>query len=196
MYYVAGHSSDKSSKCEDLNGNNTESSEEKEPLLIVQVAKREDKNEPRDVALFMNPRLKYCLPPFVCNVYDNLLAITVSVKNVEANSIAHKFLEGNSGIHVLLTSMGSGFFPIHYSLCIKIRQDAVSGESFTVEPWDNNVVFTVRLNQHDDDGIAHYFAGIDDQFMEERSLTTAHSLKNKFQEITVINFVKFMHKVI
>lgn len=132
---------------------------------------------------FMNPNIKYSIPAFTCNVYDNILAITVHVKNVDSESIYHKSLGGNSGIHVLLTSVGAGFFPVYYSICIKISEDSVDPNSLTVEPWDNNVVITVALKSTD---FRRYYVGIDEEFMESKEFSSAISVKNKLQELMVI----------
>lgn len=132
---------------------------------------------------FIDPSLKYSLPPFICNIYDNQLAITVNVKNVDPDSIRHRILHNNLGIHVLLTSVGAGFFPQYYSLCLKIHEDSVVPDSLTIEPWDNNVVFTVTLKSTKN--LARYYVGLTDEFMEEKDFPTAAAFKNQLKELTV-----------
>ncbi|XP_015605185.1 protein kintoun [Cephus cinctus] len=132
---------------------------------------------------FMDPNVKYSLPPFTCNLYDNLLAITVNVKNVDPESIRHRTLDNDSGIHVLLTSIGAGFYPVCYSLCLKIHDHSVDPTSLTVEPWDNNVVFTLSLKNSND--IGSYSVGLNEEFMEQKDLPAATSLKKKFDELMV-----------
>ena len=132
---------------------------------------------------FMNPNIKYSIPAFTCNMYDNILAITIHVKNVDSESICHKSLEGNSGIHVLLTSVGTGFFPVYYSICIKISEDSIDPNSLKVEPWDNNVIITVALKSAD---FSRYYVGLDEEFMEAKEFSSATSIKNKLQELMVM----------
>ncbi|XP_076241617.1 PIH1 domain-containing protein Nop17-like isoform X2 [Calliopsis andreniformis] len=133
---------------------------------------------------FLDPSIKYSLPTFTCNIYDNQLAITVNVKNVDPNFIRHRILQNNLGIHVLLTSVGAGFFPQHYSLCLKIHEDSVDPDSLTIEPWDNNVVFTVTLKSTKN--LARYYIGLTQEFMEEKDFPTAASFKNQLRELTAI----------
>ncbi|XP_076679486.1 PIH1 domain-containing protein Nop17-like isoform X1 [Andrena cerasifolii] len=133
---------------------------------------------------FIDPSIKYSLPPFICNIYDNQLAITVNVKNVDPNSIRHRILRNNLGIHVLLTSVGAGFFPQHFSLCIKIQEDSVDPDSLTIEPWDNNTVFTVTLKNAE--SLIRYYVGVTDDFMEEKEFPTAAAFKNQLKELTAM----------
>lgn len=132
---------------------------------------------------FMNPSIKYNLPPYTCNIYNNQLAIVINVKNVNPDAIRHKILDDNTGIHILLTSMGTGFFPQYYSLCLKIGDGCVEPETLTIEPWDNNVVFSIIVK--DMENIAQYFVGMDTEFMEGKDLPTVMSFTNKFKELMV-----------
>ncbi|XP_076631066.1 PIH1 domain-containing protein Nop17-like isoform X3 [Colletes latitarsis] len=137
-----------------------------------------------EIDTFMDSNIKYSLPPFTCNIYDSQLAITVNVKNVDPNSIRHRILQNNVGIHVLLSSVGAGFFPQHYSLCLKISEDSVDPDSLSSEPWDNNVVFTVTLKNTEN--LARYYVGRNDEFMEEKDFPTAASFKNQLKELTIM----------
>lgn len=139
---------------------------------------------PETADTFMSPNVKYNLPAYTCNVYNNQLAVTVNVKNVIPDTIRHKILDNNAGLHVLLTSVGAGFFPQYYSLCLKIGDHSVEPESLAIEPWDNNVVFSVAVNNIEN--VKQYSAGLDTQFMEEKDLPTAASFRSKFQELMVI----------
>ncbi|XP_071867910.1 PIH1 domain-containing protein Nop17-like isoform X1 [Bombus fervidus] len=131
---------------------------------------------------FLDPSIKYSLPTFICNIYKNQLTITVNVKNVNPDSIRYRILQNNLGIHILLTSVGTGFFPQHYSLCLKITENSVNPHSVTVEPWDNNVVFTITLT--DVENLAEYYVGINEEFMEQKHFPTVASLKNQLEELT------------
>lgn len=133
---------------------------------------------------FMNPNIKYNLPPYACNIYNNQLAVTINVKNVNPDEIYHKILDNNAGIHILLTSIGAGFFAQYYSLCFKIGDDCVEPETLTIEPWDNNVVFSITVR--DIENATQYFVGVDMEFMEAKDLPTTASFTNKFKELMVI----------
>lgn len=133
---------------------------------------------------FMNPNIKYNLPPYACNIYNNQLAVTINVKNVNPDEICHKILDNNAGIHVLLTSIGAGFFAQYYSLCLKIGDGCIEPETLTIEPWDNNVVFSITVR--DIENVTQYFVGVDMEFMEAKDLPTTASFTNKFKELMVI----------
>ncbi|XP_029044984.2 LOW QUALITY PROTEIN: protein kintoun [Osmia bicornis bicornis] len=162
---------------------------------VLETTKLEDKSENSenrsDTALrtsientdtFTDPSIKYSLPTFISNLYENQLAITINVKNVDPNSIRHKILQNDSGVHVLLTSIGAGFYPQHYSLCLKINEDSVDPNSFTVDPWDNNVVFSIKLINTEN--LARYYVGVTEEFMEEKDLPTVLSFQNRLKELT------------
>ena len=136
----------------------------------------------KNINTFLDPSIKYSLPTFICNIYKNQLTITVNVKNVNPDSIRYRILQNNLGIHTLLTSVGTGFFPQHYSLCLKITENSVNPHSVTVEPWDNNVVFTITLT--DVENLAEYYVGINEEFMEQKHFPTVASLKNQLEELT------------
>ena len=131
----------------------------------------------------MNPNVKYTIPPFVCNVYDDNFVITVNVKNVDPESIRHRLLQENSGIHIVLSSIGSGFFPGFYALCLKIHENSIVPDTIGVEPWDNNVVFTLRLN--DTSEFSRYRVGLDEEFMEVKELPSTVSLTDEFNKLMV-----------
>ncbi|XP_058810818.1 protein kintoun [Phymastichus coffea] len=130
---------------------------------------------------FMNPYLKYSLPAFTCNLYDDVLAITIHIKNVDAESIQHTTLENDAGLHILLTSIGAGFFPVYYSLCLKVDNNEIIPDTLTTEPWDNNVVISVKIKNPK--YLSRYFAGIDEKNMEAKELFIAASIKNKLQAL-------------
>ncbi|XP_012214788.1 protein kintoun [Linepithema humile] len=134
-----------------------------------------------EIDAFMIPSIKYNLPAYACNIYNNQLAVTINVKNVNSETIRHKILDNNAGIHILLTSVGAGFFPQYYSLCLKIGDGYIKPETLTIEPWDNNVVFSVTVK--DIENITQYFIGVDTEFMEGRDLPTVASFTSKFKEL-------------
>ncbi|XP_019885188.1 protein kintoun isoform X1 [Camponotus floridanus] len=130
---------------------------------------------------FMNPNIKYNFPPYSCNIYNNQLAVTINVKNVNPDEICHKILDNNAGIHILLTSIGAGFFAQYYSLCLKIEDGCIEPETLSIEPWDNNVVFSITVRNIEN--VTQYFVGVDMEFMEAKDLPTTASFTNKFKEL-------------
>ncbi|XP_012248656.1 protein kintoun isoform X2 [Bombus impatiens] len=139
----------------------------------------------KNISTFLDPSIKYSLPTFTCNLCKNQLTITVNLKNVNPDSIRYRILQNNLGIHALLTSVGTGFFPQHYSLCLKITENSVNPDSVTVEPWDNNVVFTIMLK--DMENLEQYYVGIDEEFMEQKHFSNVASFKNQLEKLTTKN---------
>lgn len=133
---------------------------------------------------FMNPHLKYSLPTFTCNLYDDGLAITVHIKNVDSESIQHMILKNDAGLHILLTSVGAGFFPVYYSLRLKVDNNEVIPDTLMIEPWDNNVVISVKIKNPKN--LTRYYAGVDEENMEVKELFMAASIKNKLQALSVM----------
>ncbi|XP_025601810.2 protein kintoun [Athalia rosae] len=133
---------------------------------------------------FMNPNIKYSIPAFTCNLYDKIIAFTIHLKNVDPASIQHRTLEQNCGVHLILTSVGAGFFPVYYSLCFKTPSgESIKPESLTIEPWDNNVILTVAVDSSKE--LTQYYVGIDEEFMELKNLPTAVSITNKLKELMI-----------
>lgn len=157
--------------------------------------KSERAEECRDTALrtsngkdtaeeFLSPDIKYTLPAFTCNIYDNQLAVTINVKNVDPSSIRHRIIPpADAGLHVTLASIGAGLFPQYYSLCLKLGERSLDPDSLAIEPWDNNVVCAIGLRNTET--LSRYYVGLDEELMEERDLPTAASFKNQLKELTV-----------
>lgn len=91
---------------------------------------------------FLNPSLVYNLPDHTCHLYDNILAFTLHVKNVNENSIEKTF--SDTMLQIKFTSISSGFYPVHYAIFLKLLAGAqIDAENVSVETWDNNVVLQV-----------------------------------------------------
>ncbi|XP_066586259.1 protein kintoun [Prorops nasuta] len=133
------------------------------------------------VAPFMIPKIKYNLPTFTCNIYNNQLAITVNVKNADPDSISHRILDNNIGIHILLTSIGAGFFPLYYSICLKLEDNTLNPNNVSIEPWDNNVVFTIEIVNPEN--LSRYYVGLDEEIMEHKDLPVARTFQNELEEL-------------
>lgn len=134
-----------------------------------------------NASTFLDSNIKYSLPTFICNIYKKQLTITVNIKNVDPNSIRYRILQNNVGMHVSLTSVGAGFFPQHYSLCFKITENTFLPETFAVDPWDNNVVFSITLKTMND--VTRYHVGLDEEFMEEKHFPNNAALKQVIRDL-------------
>jgi dynein assembly factor 2 len=141
---------------------------------------------------FLNPDVNYLLPTFTCNVVDTLVAFTLHVKNVEPESIEHRFLsEDFCGVHVRFSSVGAGFFPIHYAFCLKFTISvSISEGSFSAEVWDNNVILQMQLESCDAD-VAEYYAGLDSTSMVKYYLPEPAAIARKLENLKASTLISF-----
>lgn len=108
--------------------------------------------------------IDYVLPSFTFNHIDDILAFTLHVKNVDPASIAIDRKDLLNLAYIKFTSIGSGFFPIHYSFCVKFPSQHTSiFRDITAEAWDNNVIFQFELNNYD---FSSYEVGLNEMQME------------------------------
>lgn len=100
--------------------------------------------------VFIDANIDYVLPNFTFNHIDDILAFTLHVKNVDPASIAIDRKDLLNVALIKFTSIGSGFFPIHYSFCVKFPSQHTSiFRDITAEAWDNNIIFQFELNNYD-----------------------------------------------
>jgi dynein assembly factor 2 len=133
---------------------------------------------------FLNPDVHYLLPAFTCNVVESLVAFTLHVKNVEPESVEYCFLsEDFRGVHVRFTSVGAGFFPIHYAFCLKFTCSvSICEGSFSAEAWDNNVILQMQL-EFCDANVAEYYAGLDSISMVRYYLPEPGAIARKLENL-------------
>lgn len=114
------------------------------------------------VKSFLDPDKHYLLPAFTCNVFEDVIAFTLHVKNVDPSSVVHCFLENNCGVAVKFMSIGSGHFPVYHAFCVKFPNGACVEENcLNIETWDNNVVMQIQFLECDHMP-TEYFAGTDE----------------------------------
>lgn len=119
-----------------------------------------DNNNCVDADLFLDANIDYTLPNFTFNQIDEILAFTLHVKNVDPSSIVIDRKDFFNTAHIKFSSIGAGFFPIHYSFCVKFpSQYGGIFREITAEAWDNNVIFQFELNNYD---FMSYETGIND----------------------------------
>jgi len=141
---------------------------------------------------FLNPDVHYLFPTFTCNVVDNLVAFTLHVKNVEPESIKYCFLcEDLCGVHLQFSSVGSGFFPIHYAFCLKFPSAvSICKDSFIVEAWDNNVITQMEIKSCDTN-VMEYYAGMDSTSMVKYDLPELAAFVRKLEQLKVSKCMLF-----
>lgn len=110
---------------------------------------------------FLDETVHYNLPEFTCHVFENVIAFTLNVKNVDEKSVAKFFRNGNE-IHVKFLSISSSFYPGNYAFYVRFPEHKVDEDDTSVEVWDNNVVLQVPVNcDSNEKSLRSYFYGLD-----------------------------------
>lgn len=133
---------------------------------------------------FLDCKKHYSFPQFTCNVLENVLAFTLHVRNVEPDSVESQYFDNNTGTHIKFSSIGSGFFPIYYSFCVKFSNKVfIDDGNLNIEVWDNNVIAQITLIGCDSEipVIDEYFTGVTVNSLERCSLPNPVKLIQNIQ---------------
>lgn len=94
---------------------------------------------------FLESSINYTLPHFTYNRFENVVAFTLHVKNVESNSIVA--IDTTNSYRLKFSTVGSGYFNNYYAFYFAMPTGtATISESPRVETWDNNVVIQIELD--------------------------------------------------
>lgn len=97
---------------------------------------------------FLESSINYTLPHFTYNRFENMVAFTLHVKNVESSSIVS--IDTNNSYRLKFSTVGAGYFNNYYAFYFAMPMGtAIISESPRVETWDNNVVIQIELNSID-----------------------------------------------
>lgn len=133
------------------------------------------------VNTFLEQDTRYSLPEFSCHIYENILAFTLHVKNVDESTMS-KILEDTT-IHIKFATVSSGFYPIYYAVYIKLEEHVIESENVSVEVWDNNVIVQLPLCVCDKT-IASYFIGIDEANLEKKFIEDPANVSRMLEATT------------
>jgi hypothetical protein len=101
--------------------------------------------------------LERTMPPYVCNIYEGLMVVTMALRNVVASSLKKTVLKDAKGYYLTFHTMGEGFVPINYGFCLSFDFEAVEAtgvnpvggdchiEDLDVEVWDNNMIVQLSM---------------------------------------------------
>ncbi|XP_055307406.1 protein kintoun [Sitodiplosis mosellana] len=97
---------------------------------------------------FLESSINYTLPHFTYNRFENVVAFTLHVKNVESTSIVA--IDTSNSYRLKFSTVGSGYFNNYYAFYFAMPTGtATISESPRVETWDNNVVIQIELDSID-----------------------------------------------
>ena len=71
---------------------------------------------------FLEEDISYSLPNFTHTVFDDIMILTLEVKNVSEESIEFVCFDKWKSLHVKFVSLGSGHFPIHHAFYLDFLQ--------------------------------------------------------------------------
>lgn len=102
----------------------------------------------KEIDSFLESSINYTLPHFTYNRFENVVAFTLHIKNVESNSIIA--IDTANSYRLKFTTVGSGYFNNYYAFYFGMPMGtATILESPRVETWDNNVVIQIELDSID-----------------------------------------------
>lgn len=119
-------------------------------MFLFQNAKKwKSKSKPTaaDAPSFFDGSVNYQLAPFTYNRFQNIVAFTLHVKNVEPDSIAT--ISDTNSVSLKFTSIGSGYFPVHYAFYFDTDSTRIKATPCP-EAWDNNLVIQIELDATDE----------------------------------------------
>lgn len=125
---------------------------------------------------FLDENCHYELPDFTSCLFDETLAFTLNVKNVEESSIC-KVVSDNS-LYIKFTSTSSSYYQAHYALYVKFLENV---QSVQAEAWDNNVIVHIQLNCNTPD---RFYYGLNENNLTEKFIKESSPLNNNVSEDT------------
>ncbi|KAJ8977465.1 hypothetical protein NQ317_014552 [Molorchus minor] len=129
---------------------------------------------------FLDQSMQYILPEFTCHVFENIIAFTLNVKNVDQNSVGKLIDNAGSSIHVKFTSIGTSFYPSYYAFFVKLPSHKIDVENTTVEVWDNNVILQVSV-QTSGKALESYLYGIHEENVTEKYVEEPEIIHQTFE---------------
>lgn len=132
---------------------------------VVKNGSGEDRTKVSDD--FLDASDLYNLPEYTCNVFDNVVAFTFNVKNVDDKTVEKRLSREESLIKVKFTSISPSFYPTCYAFYVKFYQHKFIEEDVSIETWDNNVILQVPLLASEVE-FKSYFCGLNQDDLKEK----------------------------
>ena len=119
--------------------NNHEDGDDNKPL-----DPEEDNRTESNVSVpddFLDANISYMYPSFTCSVQNNVITLTLEVKNVSPDSFIKKLFSDPQAVAFKFSSIGSGYVPFHHAFAIQfMAPGSFDEDQLEVDFWDNNVV--------------------------------------------------------
>ncbi|KAK5644394.1 hypothetical protein RI129_005694 [Pyrocoelia pectoralis] len=161
-----------------LSNSPSESFEQTSNAIILSGGDGTEPDEmPHNKYTFLDHNLHYCIPDFAVHIHDDILSLTLNVKNVDTTSI-EKFIGADADdFHIKFCSVSSGFYAVNYAFYLKLLHHKYDVESFSMEPWDNNLLVQMKLCSSEK-LLDSYLYGLDKENVSEKHLLEAVLIEN------------------
>lgn len=113
------------------------------------------------------------------------MAFTLNAKNVEPESIVVD--KQPCLVQLKFSSIGAGFYPIHYGFCVKVPESCGSIVDVQPDAWDNNLILQLETESCE---FGDYWAGLNVYSMERYSFNRDISKSHAPEPTATVNDVK------
>ncbi|CAG9761113.1 unnamed protein product [Ceutorhynchus assimilis] len=127
----------------------------------------------------------YSTPEFTCNIFNNIVAFTFHIKNVDESSVSKVACSKTSFVNVKFTSISSNYYPTCYAFCVKFPQHEIIEEDVNIETWDNNVILQIPLKASEKKFVS-YLCGRSEYDLSEKCIEEP-AVISKNLEVAEIN---------
>ncbi|XP_044753991.1 protein kintoun [Coccinella septempunctata] len=135
---------------------------------------------------FLEDDVQYCLPEFTSHIFDDTIAFTLHVKNVDSESLKQLIDEDEKSVHVKFVSVSPSFYQVHYAFMLKLPVKSIQKDSVSVEVWDNNVILKVPFANCDNE-CTWFMFGLSEEELQKKFLEEPHIL-NAIHKQTASSF--------
>merc|ERR1719410_216420 len=86
---------------------------------------------------FLDANISYMYPSFTCSVQNNVITLTLEVKNVSPDSFTKKLFSDPQAMAFKFSSIGSGYVPFHHAFAIQfLAPGSFDEDQLEVDFWD------------------------------------------------------------
>ncbi|CAG9765004.1 unnamed protein product [Ceutorhynchus assimilis] len=129
---------------------------------------------------FLHSDDMYHVPEFTCNVFNDVVAFTFHIKNVDESSVSK--VTSSTFVNVKFTSVSSTYYTTCYSFYVKFPQHEIIEEDVNIETWDKNVVLQIPLKASEKKFVSYLYGGseydLSEKFIEEPAVICKVAGKN------------------
>ena len=84
---------------------------------------------------FLDEAVSYSYPSFTCSSLNNVITLTLEVKNVSADSFEKRIHSNPLSLAFKFSSIGSGYVPIHHAFAIQFLQEEAFNQEMNFKEY-------------------------------------------------------------